>query len=127
MNTQNNGAASNGAVSAVVERRYVHLEGRAIVRPFTDPESGEAVLQVTFVDGEFKPLVGTNPLFVYADETEGLRLMCHHLHMIASFTEGGYIRNKATLQVVDPMVEGWDKLERSEGLGGMTPTGPPPR
>lgn len=118
------GSDNAAAAPEPAQRRYVHLEGRAIVRPAIDPDTREAVLEVTFVDGEFKKLSGTSPLFVYPGE-EGLRLMCHHLHMIASFSEEGYIRNEATLKVVNPLLEGWADLEVSKGTHDMTSTGPP--
>ncbi|MBO0937432.1 hypothetical protein J2I47_12825 [Fibrella sp. HMF5335] len=107
-------------------RKYVHLEGRAIVNPAIIRENNEdvAVLQVAFVDGNFVPLADTSTLSVYAGD-KGLRLMCHHLHMIASLSKQGYIDNVNTLKIINPLLEDWDDLEASKNTADMTPTGPP--
>jgi hypothetical protein len=123
MITQNNGATSNGVdTPEPVERRYVHLVGRATIESRRDDD--QDILEVTFVDSEFKQLAGTVPLSINVGR-EGRRIKCMSLTFVAALSQEGYDSYKPTLKILDPFLDEWADLDVSKDTLDMTSTGPP--
>lgn len=99
--------------------KYVHLEGRVRIESGTDP-NGEKALKLDFVDERFNPIPGLVPIFLYSDSVK-----FKHVHLIAEFNQEGFERCAATLQKIDPYIENWDELERSNNSTDMNASGPP--